>query len=39
MGHAAFDNLLVVFGGGGFGGGGFADIFDQMFLNFLGCRW
>lgn len=40
FGHAAFENGGAGgFGGGGFGGGaGFADIFDEMFGDFMGGR-
>lgn len=40
-GHAAFENGRGGGGGGGgfdFGGGGFADIFDEMFGEFMGGR-
>jgi molecular chaperone DnaJ len=38
FGHAAFEQGGGGggFGGGGFGGGGFADIFDEMFGEFMG---
>ena len=42
FGHAAFEQGGPGggggFGGGGFGGGGFADIFDEMFGEFMGGR-
>jgi molecular chaperone DnaJ len=41
FGHAAFEQGGGGgggFGGGGFGGGGFADIFDEMFGEFMGGR-
>ncbi len=37
FGHAAFENGGGP-RGGGFGGGGFADIFDEMFGDFMGGR-
>ncbi|MDZ4737935.1 MAG: molecular chaperone DnaJ [Rhodospirillaceae bacterium] len=41
FGHAAFDGAAAGAGGfrqGGFGAGGFADIFDEMFGDFVGQR-
>jgi molecular chaperone DnaJ len=41
FGHAAFENAGAGAGGfgrGGFGGAGFADIFDEMFGDFMGGR-
>lgn len=39
FGHAAFENGGAGFrGGGGFDAGGFADIFDEMFGDFMGRR-
>ncbi|MDO8607812.1 MAG: molecular chaperone DnaJ [Phaeospirillum sp.] len=38
FGHAAFEQGGGGGGGGGFGGGGFADIFDEMFGEFMGGR-